>query len=225
MSLPTKVLLVFLITTSISFSQEVEKETVLRSDTISANMRNFRPRLLTLSVDGYVPISSGDKYIGKSMEGNFGFSLKAQMMIYKQFFIKLGFGASYFKVNDISSTGNYRSTSIANQYISVGYEFLPIKKVRLGLSLSVFGNADYSNKFSEGISVIQKDTARLNIYELYIDYEVFYFMAVTVNYAYRNDKTDIDVPSELKSIFDRAQFHTVGLGVKFYFGDNNLFHE
>lgn len=213
-----------MLVTLVCTAQEEEKLTVERSDTIAVNMRNFRPRLLALSIGGNVPIPSGNKFVGQGLEGNIGIDFKAQMMIYKQFFINLGLGQTYFDVNDISSTGNYRSTVISGQYISIGYEFLPVEKVRLGLGVGILGRADYSNKFTEGISVIQRDTAKLNIYELYIDYEVFYFMAINFNYAYRNDKTNIDVPQELKSNFDRAQFHTAGLGLKFYLGDNNIFH-
>ncbi|MGJ8591643.1 MAG: hypothetical protein ACSHXF_03800 [Aquaticitalea sp.] len=210
--------------TSICVAQQESQTKVERSDTIAANMRNFRPRLFALSLNGYAPIPSGDKFVGQAFDGKFGFNFKAQMMIYKQFFINLGLGQTYFDVNNINSIGNYRSTAITSQYVSIGYEFLPLDKVRLGLGVGILGRADYSNKFSEGLSVVQRDTAKLNIYELYMDYEIFYFMAVTFNYAYRNDKTKIDVPQELQSNFERAQFHTVGLGVKFYLGDNNLFH-
>lgn len=218
-------IILFFFCSAICTAQKTETLNVERSDTISANMKNFRPRLLSLSLEAYSPIPSGNKFVKQGFDGKIGFDFKAQMMIYKQFFIKIGFGQTYFDVNDISTTGNFRSTRISNQNLSVGYEFLPLEKVRLGISASVLGNADYSNKFSEGISVIQRDTAKLNVYELYVDYEIFYFMAVTLNYGYRNDRTKIDVPEDLKSTFDRAQFHTVGLGVKFYLGDNNLFHD
>src|SRR5690606_8712710 len=214
----------FLFVKSMCVAQQEEKFSVGRSDTVAANMRNFRPRLLTLSIDGYSPIPSGNKFVGQAMEGKFGISLKFQMMVYKQFFVSIGVGETYFNVNDISIVGNYRSTRVSNQYVTIGYEFLPVEKIRLGIGIGILGRADYTNKFREGISVIQKDTAKLNIYELYIDYEVFYFMAVTFNYAYRNDRTKIDIPEELQSTFDRAQFHNVGIGIKFYLGDNNLFH-
>lgn len=217
-------LFLFLNVTSMCVAQQEKKMNIERSDTIAANMRNFRPRLFALSLEVYSPIPSGNKFIGEAMEGKFGFSFKTQMMIYKQFFVQLGVGETYLNLNDISVTGNYRNTRISNQYVSIGYELLPLKNVRLGASIGVLGRADYYNKFSEGISVIQRDTAKLNIYELYIDYEIFYFMAVTVNYAYRNDKTKIDVPQELESTFNRAQFHNVALGIKFYLGDNNLFN-
>ena len=213
----------FAFSTSLCVAQE-EKSTIERSDTIAANMRNFRPRLFNLSIEGYSPIPSGSKFIGKSMDGKIGFNFRFQMMVYKQFFVNLGSGQTYFDVKDISSIGNYRSTTITSQYVSVGYEFLPVDKVRLGIGVGILGGADYSNKFTDGISSVQKDTAKVNIYELYVDYEIFYFMAVTFNYSYRNDKTSINVPQELQSTFERAQFHNIGLGIKFYLGDNNLFH-
>ncbi len=213
----------FFLFTMTGYAQSMDTSDVERSDTIAANMRNFRPRLLSLSLNVYAPIPSGDQFIGQGFEGKIGGNFKAQLMIYKQFFLNVGLGQTYFSVKDMSVTGNYRSTRISNQYISVGYEFLPIDNIRLGISASVFGNAEYTNKFREGISVIQSDTAKLNIYELYVDYEIFYFMAVTVNYGYRNDKTNIDVPQELESTFERGQFHMIGFGLKFYLGDANLF--
>lgn len=217
---------VSLVFSFIGFAQQTPETTAVRSDTIAANMRNFRPRLLSLSLDAYLPIPTGDKFVGQGMEGKLGFNFKAQMFIYKQTFFKIGFGQTYLRVTDPTITGNYEKTTISSQYLSLGYELLPVDKVRLGLSVGVLGNADYTNKENRNNRDIgfQRDSAKLNIYELYIDYEAYYFMAVTFNYAYRNDKTKISVPQELQSSFDRAQFHNIGLGLKFYLGDNNLFH-
>lgn len=210
-----------------SYAQQIPETTKVRSDTVAANMRNFRPRLLSFSLDTYLPIPAGDKFVGQGMEGRLSYNFKAQMFVYKQAFFKIGIGQTYLTVTDPTITGNYQKTTISNQYLSLGYEFLPVENVRLGLSIGVLGNADYNNRENRNGSDrnFQRDTAKLNIYELYIDYEVVYFMAVTFNYAYRNDKTKINVPQELQSSFDRAQFHNVGIGLKFYLGDNNLFHK
>ena len=209
-----------------SFAQQTPETTKVRSDTIAANMRNFRPRLLSLSLDTYMPIPAGDKFVGRGMEGKLSFNFKAQMFVYKQAFFKIGFGQTYFRVIDPSLTGNYKKTTVTNQDLSLGYEFLPINKVRLGLSVGIIGNAEYLNKENRNgrDRGFQNDTAKLNVYELYIDYEVFYFMSLTFNYAYRNDRTNINVPQELQASFDRAQFHNLGIGLKFYIGDNNLFY-
>lgn len=206
-------------------AQDNPENEKVRSDTITANMKNFRPRLLSLCLEAYVPVATGNKFIGKGMEGKVSFNFKAQMFVYKQAFFKIGLGETYFKVIDPSVTGNYQKTTISNQYLALGYEFLPLEKVRLGLSVGVLGNAVYQNTLSSNgrSRGFQTDSAKLNIYELYIDYELKFFMAITFNYAYRNDRTNIKVPQELQSSFDRAQFHNFGLGLKFYLGDNNIF--
>lgn len=206
-------------------AQENNDDGKVRSDTITANMKNFRPRLLSFAVDVYVPVPTGEKFVGKGMEGKTSFNIKSQIFFYEQAFLKVGLGETYLRVADQYVTGNYQKTRISDQYLALGYEFLPLDKVRLGLSFSILGNAEYHNEqIFGGNRANQKDTGKLNIYELYADYEVFYFMAITVNYAYRNDRTNINVPQELESTFDRAQFHNFGIGLKFYLGDNNLFH-
>lgn len=206
-------------------AQENPENVKVRSDTVISNMKNFRSRLLSLSIDTYLPIPAGDKFVGRGMEGKASFNFKAQMFVYKQLFFKIGAGETYLKVADPSVTGNYQKTTISNQYLALGYEFLPLQKIRMGLSIGVLGNAQYLNiqNINGRNAASQKDTAKLNIYELYVDYEIKYFMAITFNYGYRNDRTNIDVPQELKSTFDRAQFHNLGIGLKFYIGDKNIF--
>ena len=207
-------------------SAQIEQNDIIDpEDTIRvANMKNLRPRLLALSLDIYQPIPSGDKFIAKGMTGKLSFDFTTQMYIYKQFFFKISVGANYFEVENPYAVGNYQKSTFTNESLSIGYEFLPFDKVRLGLSLSVLGNSNYTNKIVGDLEAVQRDTAKLNAYGLYIDYELNYFLAVYFNYNYRNDRTNINVPNELKSTFDRAQFHTFGIGLKFYIDDSNLFH-
>lgn len=207
-------------------SAQIEKEDIIDpEDTIRvANMKNLRPRLLALSLDLYQPIPSGDQFVGQALNGKISFNFNAQMYIYRQFFIKVSVGANYFDVENTSVVGNYQKSTFTNESLSLGYEFLPFEKIRLGLSASVLGNSNYTNKIISNSGALQRDTAKLNSYGLYLDYEVFYYMAVSFNYSYRNDRTNIQGPEELKSTFERAQFHNVGIGVKFYFDDSNLFH-
>ncbi len=188
------------------------------------NMQNYRPRLLAFSFDLNQAIPSGNRFVGKAMTGKMGFDFNAQIYVYKQFFVKLGLGANYFEVEDKTVVGNYEKSTFSNQSLSIGYEFLPFEKVRLGVSFSVVGNSDYRNSIIDGSRGLQRDNAKLHAYGFYLDYELNHFTAVYLKYDYRNDKTNINVPDELKSTFDRAQFHTLGVGFKIYIDDSNLFH-
>lgn len=189
-----------------------------------SNMKNSRPRLLAFSFNINQSIPSGNKFVGKAMKGKSGFDINAQMYVYKQFFFKLNVGENYFEVEDKSVVGNYYKSTFSHQSLSLGYEFLPFDKVRLGVNFSVLGNSEYTNRVSDGAGAKQRDSAKMNAYGFYLDCELKHFLAVYFKYDYRNDRTNINVPDELKSTFDRAQFHNIGFGFKFYIDDSNLFN-
>lgn len=210
-----------------SFCNAQEQERVFEDpeDSIRVtNMQNFRPRLLAFSFNINQSIPTGNKYVGKAMKGKGGYDLNAQMYVYKQFFFKVSLGANYFEVEDKSVVGNYNKSTFTHQSLSLGYEFLPFGKIRLGVNLSVLGNADYTNKISNNSGAKQRDSGKMNAYGFYVDYELKHFLAVYFKYDYRNDRTNINVPDELKSTFERTQFHSIGLGFKFYIDDSNLFN-
>src|SRR5690606_37967793 len=177
------------------FAQDVTQDIVDPEDTLRiSNMKNHRPRLLALSLDLYQPIPSGNKYVGKAMKGKTSFNVNAQLYVYRNFFIKASIGETYFEVENRSVVGNYQKTSFSNQSLSVGYEFLPLDKFRLGLSLSVLGASDHLNKVASDTKGIQRDNAKLKAYEMYLDYELLHYLAVSAHYSYRNDRTNIVAP-------------------------------
>lgn len=187
-----------------------------------------RQRIGNVSSDYYIPISTGNKYIGKGLSGKHGFNFRTQAYIYKQIFVGFNGGQTYFDVEKPELVGNYERTSASNYYFFVGYEFLPLKDFRVGLSVSLFGESQYKNTHYTYTSfnaqkAYQVDNGRINAYEAYIDYELNRYLAVYVKYSYRNDRMKIDAPAELESFFDRAQFHTIGIGIKCLFGNSNIF--
>ena len=181
-----------------------------------------RSRLISLSGDVTRAIPSGSQYIGKAMDGETGYNFNAQLFVYKQLFLNATFGQNYFTVSDRTLVGNYEKSTVNYNYLSIGYEFLPFQNLRLGLSFSVSSNLSYKNIYNSR-EVFQIDTGNLNAYNLYIDYEIVPYMAFYATYSYRNDKMAIKTPTELSSFFDRAQFHSIGVGLKFYIGKTNLF--
>lgn len=181
-------------------------------------------RLGYFSADYYFPQPNGNNFIGRGTEGKSGFNAKLQFYVYKQFFVGITLGNTYLQVSDPSFTGNYSKTTIRNQYLFMGYEFLPFDKTRFGLSLGIIGDAYYHNtSFTDSRKAFQNDKGKLRSYEVYFDYEIDNNFSLYFNYAYRNDKMKINAPPELQSNFERSSFHTFGLGIKFNFGSTDIF--
>ncbi len=176
------------------------------------------------SIEYVQPITTGDNFFGLGMKGKSGFNVKAQFFLYEHFFIQGNWGVSYFSVKDKSVVGNYDKTTLSYQYISLGYEFLSSSKIRMGLSLSVFGESRFKNhSFTNTREAFQFDDGNVRSYEVYFDYMINSEFAIYVNYGYRNDKMKIQVPSEIQSLFNNASFHNISIGVKLYFGQSNVF--
>tara|TARA_R110000868_G_scaffold406908_1_gene687709 strand:- start:230 stop:889 length:660 start_codon:yes stop_codon:yes gene_type:complete len=175
------------------------------------------------SIDYSMAIPTGDNFVGLGMEGKGGFNIKAQFFIYKHFFIAGTVGSNYFSVKDKTIVGNYNKTTVSHQYLNIGYELLPLPNTRLGLSISLFGESNFENKSNTNNNEsFQIDKGRIRSYELYFDYMISDEFAVYLNYAYRNDKMDIQTPPEIQNLFENTNFHTVSIGVKLYFGNKDL---
>ncbi|MGV6831915.1 MAG: hypothetical protein ACWA5P_10220 [bacterium] len=196
---------------SFSFAQENNVD----SDSLSTK----KSRYISYALGYNNPIPTGDNFIGQGLQGNGGFNFKVQIFVYKEFFVGASLGASYFNVSDQTVVGNYNKTRIAEQYLYVGYEFEPISDFHIGLTASVIGSSRYKNTVSE--SIFQRDSARLMSYGAYFAYEIVDEIQVYLDYNYRIDRTQIDVPNALESTFRRGKFHQIGLGIRCSFiGDN-----
>ncbi len=157
------------------------------------------------------------------MKGISGLDFKFQLYVYRQFFLGGNIGSSYLEVEDSSVTGNYDKTTINEQYLYLGYEFLLFDDWRLGVMYSFIGDAIYkNNNFSGPSKGIQTDTASYKGYGLYINYELSDHFMFYFEYIYRNDKTRIKAPSEIQDFFERARFNNIGIGIKFTFGRRDL---
>ncbi len=175
------------------------------------------------SIEYAQAIHTGVNFVGLGMEGKSGFNIKAQFFIYKHFFLAGTVGSNYFSVRDKTIVGNYNKTTVSHQYLNVGYELLPLPNTRLGLSISLFGESNFENKsMTNTREAFQNDDAHVRSYEFYFDYMINDEFAVYLNYAYRNDKMDIQTPPEIQNLFENANFHTVSIGVKLYFGNKDV---
>lgn len=213
----------FIIITSV-FSQN-NTDIIVDSDSIAKDNLSTtkRQRLGAFSFGYHKPIPTGNNFVGKGMKGISGLDFKFQLYVYRQFFLGGNIGSSYLEVEDSSVTGNYDKTTINEQYLYLGYEFLLFDDWRLGVMYSFIGDAIYkNNNFSGPSKGIQTDTASYKGYGLYINYELSDHFMFYFEYIYRNDKTRIKAPSEIQDFFERARFNNIGIGIKFTFGRRDL---
>ena len=193
-----------------------KKLTTKNSDTLT----DSKQRYIAYSIGYHNPIPSGNNFIGKGLDGAGGFDFKIQLYIYKQFFIGGALGSSYFNVKDARVLGDYKRTRVAQQFLYFGYEFVPTENFRIGLNASIIGNSRYKNIKSN--SAYQKDSARLNSYGFYLSFEFTNQVMIYVDYAYRIDKTNINVPLALENTFRRGTYNQIGIGLKFSFKGKDL---
>lgn len=175
-----------------------------------------RQYLGSVSIAYEMPMANGNNFIGNGFDGNDGFGLGAHLFVFKNLYIGLNYGIKNFDVIDRQSTGNYKSTQIEERYISIGYEFLPISKIRLGLFTTLYGEATLSNKIVGGLS--NRDSGKFWNYGLRLDYEFIENLNFTVSYDWRQIKSNIRVPNELEAYFEKGTYNVLSFGLKFNFG-------
>lgn len=193
-----------------------KKLTTKNSDTLT----NAKQRYIAYSLGYHNPIVSGDNFIGNGLEGNGGMSFKLQIYIYKQFFIGGSIGSSFFNTKNKAVVGTYNKSRVAEQFAFLGYEYVATNNFRIGVTASVVGNSRYKNTFTN--SARQYDSAKLRSYGAYLTYEVSSQFMFYIDYAYRIDKTSINVPLALENTFRKGTFHQIGVGLKFSFKGKDL---
>ncbi|MCT4630960.1 hypothetical protein [Winogradskyella sp.] len=165
----------------------------------------------SISFSYQMPTSYGDNFIGDAYKGKDGFGFDANLFVFKNLYIGLNYGIKNFDIIDNQSVGNYNNTQIEERYITIGYEFLPVSKIRLGIYTSVIGKATLSND-------LNRDSGNFWCYGLRLEYEFIKNLNIMVAYNWRQVKTDIRVPRELQSYFEKGTFNVLSFGVKFTFG-------
>jgi len=216
LQLPIKTLIVCLFAFAICFGQnDVE---VAESEDNPKTYKTY----YSYNLEYFIPKVFGDNALAKGTTGVGGFNFKLQLGLYKGFFVGGNLGAAYLEVTNPEFVGNYKKTTVRNNYLFVGYEYYVSEKFKLGLSAAPFSETTYKNKIFDATEGRQFDTGTFFNVEFYADYKLSPYIAVFVNYTYRNDKLDILAPGEIQSQFSSANFHHVGMGVKLCFGQRDL---
>jgi hypothetical protein len=180
-----------------------------------------RQRLGSVSLSYQMPITTGSNFIGSGFKGRNGYNFKIKVFPYKHFFIGFAEGTSQFDVVQLSILGNYTSSRIAESFFYVGYEFLPLKNVRLGVHTSIGGRIVFSNAVPNSNG--NRDTGNLSSFGFNIDYEFIKNLAFFAEYAFRQMKSNILVPEALQSTFEKGTYNTINVGLRFSFGNKDLF--
>lgn len=213
---PIKILSVFLCASTICFGQndvevlETEEKPKILKTYYSYNFQYFMPQAF------------GDNALANGTTGVGGLNFKLQLGIYKGFFVGGNLGAAYLEVTNPEIVGNYKKSTVSNNYLFMGYEYYVSEKFKLGLSVAPFAKTKYKNKIFEASEGRQYDTGSFFNVEFYSDYKISNHLAVFVSYAYRKDELNIVAPSEIQSQFNTAQFNQFGIGVKLCFGKRDL---
>lgn len=172
---------------------------------------------------GFIPFTSNSSAIGGATKGKISYKLGVQVFVYKQFFISGTVGATYLDVSDKTKIGNYNNSTISDYYLEFGYEFLVSKKIRIGTSITPFGNVRYRNDYKvEDVKLKQKDHGKRFMFNSYLSYNINPTIALFVDYNYRVDKMDIKTTSQLQDDFNKIQYHNIGLGLRIYLGDEDV---
>ncbi|BAO76996.1 outer membrane beta-barrel protein [Winogradskyella sp. PG-2] len=179
-----------------------------------------RQYLGSVSLSYQSPSSYGDNFIGKGFEGKDGFGFGFNVYVYKNFYVGLNYGFNNFDIVDKELIGNYKRTQIEERYFTLGYELLPLSKIRLGIYTSIGGGATLSNTSDSGFS--NRDSGSLWSYGLRLEYEFIENLNFSVEYNWRQIKTNIKTPTEISSFFEKGTYRVLNFGLKFNFGREDL---
>ncbi|TBV25093.1 hypothetical protein DMZ43_12315 [Meridianimaribacter sp. CL38] len=210
---------VFVLFAFSAFSQSSSEK-----DSVSSNIsyENNRQRFGFFSMGYHNPNTTGDNFMGDGLQGKSGFDFKFQMYVYKQFFLGLYTGASYFDVKDVELVGNYKKSTLNESYLYIGYEFLPADRMRLGALASFYGDSRFKNYYSKTSNVYQVDKGNLNSFGVYFNYELSSHFMIYIDYAYRTTKTEINTSTELNQFFEKGKYHSIGIGLIFALGSKDV---
>lgn len=199
-----------------SFAQEKTKDLDIEQEETKSSIFGSKERqnLFAFSVGYHQPITTGDNFIGSALKGKSGYDLRLKMFVYKQFFVEYNYTSSEFDVTNKGLIGDYSNSSIASDFLYIGYEFLPFLDFKLGVNASLFGESKISNDgFTHSNGENQHDTGKLSSYGFYVAYEFNAYASIYVDYNYRVINTNINTPRELENFFSKGTFNTVGIGL------------
>ncbi|WP_426430052.1 hypothetical protein ACPX19_10995 [Winogradskyella sp. HB-48] len=174
----------------------------------------------SMSLTYQSPMPYGNNFVGEGFDGKGGYNFKFQVYVFKNFFIGFSYGFSHFNNTNIALLGNYNESDIEEISGVLGYEFVPLPKVRLGVNTSIFGNATLTNSIQSGYG--NRDFGKLRNFGVTLEYEFVRNLNILLEYNWRKIKSEIRVPDELAPFFDEGIYNTLNIGLKFNFGNEAL---
>ncbi|APY09509.1 hypothetical protein BWZ20_14885 [Winogradskyella sp. J14-2] len=179
-----------------------------------------RQYLGSVSLAYQLPIPYGNNFIGKGFKGRDGYNFKFHFYIFKNLYAGFSYGFSSFNNNSPELLGNYGSTQTEEIFGTLGYEFVPISKVRLGIFTSILGRATLSNSIPSGNG--NHDSGKLSNLGINLEYEFIKNLNIYIEYNWRKIKTNIRVPEELSPFFRTGTYNALNFGIKFNFGNADM---
>lgn len=219
LNLATKVLIILVFGLQLNAQNDsISKRT--QTSKISFLFDEERQYFAAMSITYQNPMPYGDNFIGEGFEGKGGYNFKVQVYVFKNLFVGFSYGFSHFDNINTELLGNYTESTVEEISGVIGYEFIPLPKVRLGVNTSVFGNATLTNSIQSGYG--NRDFGKLRNFGVTLEYEFVKNLNVLLEYNWRKIKTDIRVPNELKPFFEEGTYNTLNIGLKFNFGNEAL---
>ena len=163
---------------------------------------------------------SDSNFIGLAFEEEGGFNTDFRIYIYKNLFLGYTSGRTRFNVINQSIVGNYDSTELRERFLHIGYEFLPLTNLRLALNAAIYGEVRFQNK-NEGRE-INTDTGNVHSFGVGLEYEIIKNLYLFGRYDYRIINTNIAVPQDVQSIFEKATYNAINFGIKYTVGNKDL---
>ncbi len=178
---------------------------------------------VSLTANIFTPSVVEDSNFGKASEGRLSFEIGAQLYIYKGLFIGFFHSSSYFEITNQDLLGRYDKTSVAANYLKLGYELELLNKFSITGTIAPIGNARYKNIINRNRIKQQIDDADIMLYDISLAYNFSKTISAFVQYSYRSDKTKIQTAPEISADFDEINYHNIAFGLRFSLGNEALF--
>lgn len=218
--LTRSVLIVLLCICSSTYAQSDATEDNTTTSKLGFLYDNERQKSVSWSLSYQLPMPTGDNYIGQGYDGDYGFKFNTKVFVFKQLYVGYTFGINRFTVRDTNILGNYRKSRVATNVFNVGYEFLPIKKLRLGTNFG-FGYIRFKNWVNNNSSSFI-DNGNLFVFGLYTAYELSDTISFFIDYSINNVNSNIDSPSTFNDFFEKGKYNTLNFGITVALGKDDV---
>ena len=163
---------------------------------------------------GYMFSSSFSGEYLRRIDLSSGFDIRLQLRLFKGAFICYKYENLSFDTEKQSSSPVPRLSGVISNYIIIGYEEMVYPRLLVGVDIGILGDSRYRNITGEGSLIDGVDRASSNFVEAYIEYKIVSSLFIYLNYSYRWDQLEINVPQEVQSDFDRVSYSNFSIGLR-----------